>query len=85
MDNYIRSDTGRVLPCFPPATKAINRAEAAKQQQLENYQILRALALRGELEAFIEFAGLDFETAPQDFDATVAREGQAWLRRGGAL
>lgn len=66
-------------------TTSQQRAEDARQQQLENYQILRTIALNGDLEAFAALNGLDFERNQPDFDATIAREGKIWLQRNGAL
>lgn len=75
----------RVSPPCQPLSSALQRADAAHQQQLENYQIMRALALRGELEAFVAMAALDFEQNEQTFDRTLEIEGAEWLKRGGAL
>lgn len=85
--NKMVNTNGRVAQIGPrrEVTVALRRAETAKQQQLENYQILRTLALSGELEAFSATYALDFERTPEAFDETVACWGKIWLQRKGAL
>ena len=72
------------------AAVSVRRASAPRPAvgadgKLSPLEIIRELAQRGDLEAFVVMYGLDFETDPDAFDATVVREGSAWLRRGGAL
>lgn len=80
------SKVANISTSMPPRMhSAMQRAEGARQQQLENYQILRTLALSGELEAFIGVYALGFEREPERFDEIVACWGAVWLQRGGAL
>lgn len=64
---------------------ALGAMTSYRKTELSNYHMLRKLATMGQLEAFVEFCGLDSEHNPCDFDETVAREAPAWINRGGAL
>lgn len=52
-----------------------------RARELQNHDMLRKLATRGQLEAFVALERLDHERDPAKFDEAVARAAPAWLAR----